>query len=121
VRAFLASLFVFAAAGLLYAASVTDNQQDPAKPPGRMEIFGVGPELFDNRACAWVDALANVSDKTVARLGALAIAIGLAIQNFKLKTGVKDRLDKQRADIDHVSAVAGTVPPSQVPIPPSIP
>lgn len=91
---------------------------DVQKPHAPLELFGVGPEMFQDRGSAWVEAIGTVAEKAIVKLGVIAVAILLAIQNVKQRTTIKDRLDRQREDINHVAAAAGVTPPSQVASPP---
>jgi hypothetical protein len=77
-----------------------------------MEIFGMGPELWADRAKAWVEAIALVLDVLVAKVGVLGLAIIAVWQNFKAKAAIretKERLDRQGERIDQVALA---VPPA---------
>lgn len=81
--------------------------------PPRFEINGVGPELFADRAKAWVEALAVVLDILIAKIGVLGLAIIAVWQNLRksaIPQEVKERLDRQADRIDKVALSVPTIP-----------
>jgi hypothetical protein len=78
-------------------AQTTD---DPNRPHGAMELFGMGPEMWGNRAKAWVLNIADVLDAFVAKVGVLGLAAIAVYQNLKQKAEIKDRLDQQKDRLD---------------------
>lgn len=56
---------------------------DPAAKHGPMELFGMGPELFAERAVAWVKGLSEIVKTAIGELGVIAAAVMLFIQNAR--------------------------------------
>lgn len=84
--------------------------------PPRFEINGVGPELFADRAKAWVEAFAVVFDILIAKIGVLGLAIIAVWQNLRksaIPQEVKERLDRQADRIDKVALSVPTIPLAQ--------
>lgn len=73
-----------------------------------MEVWGMGPELWSDRAKAWVEAIALVLDILVSKVGVLGLAIIAVWQNLRAKAEIKERLDRQGERIDQVALA---VPP----------
>lgn len=90
-----------------------------------MEIWGMGPELWADRAKAWVEAIALVLDILVAKVGVLGLAIIAVWQNLRAKAEIKERLDRQGERIDQVALAVPPIgapaanggPPKTEPIP----
>lgn len=113
------ALILFATALFLFAQSLPTEGDTTKHNP--MEFLGMGPEMFQDRASAWVEATGNVAEKIIAKLGILAAAIILAVKNINAQRAKKeqdDRIDRvdarvaQNADRIHEVALAVPVPPA---------
>lgn len=98
---------------ICYAAEQSDSM-GPDRPHGAMELFGIGPELMENRGLAWVHCIAKIVKEAVIEIGAIVLLIYLTKQNIdqrKQITDVKNRLDNQGQRIHDVAIAAGAPAP----------
>jgi hypothetical protein len=73
---------------------------------GVMEVFGIGPEMFQNRMVAWVKSLSEIVKSAVSELGIITIAIISYVQNVRSKT----RNDRLRREATHIMPKVVAVP-----------
>lgn len=68
-----------------------------------MEMFGIGPEMFQNRAISWEKAFAEVLKQAIADLGIIAAAVLLLVQNVRSSQTVKDLKEEIRGTKEEVN------------------
>lgn len=111
-------LLMLVISGTLCAAVYTPaDAPAPSPTPSahHMEIFGMGPELWGDRAKAWVLALWEVADTVVAKAGVLSLAILAVIQNLKSKASIKEVKERQDRQGERLDKVALAVPSTPLP------
>lgn len=115
-RLILATLLVLC--GIALADAAVD--QETPKEHAPLELFGIGPEMFQNRMVIWIKGLGEISRTLISELGLVALAgIGLW-KTLKQATSdahreakdaeMKERLDRQGERLDKV-ALSVPVPP----------
>lgn len=83
------------------------------KPHAPMELLGMGPEMFSDRASAWCEAIGKVLELAIAKLGIIALAILAVWKNIITNAEIKGRLDRQAQRIDQVAIAVPSPLPEQ--------
>jgi hypothetical protein len=108
---------VGALAFLSFAALVFAQDAVPKPNSAPMDLLGMGPEMFADRASAWVEATGNVAEKAIGKIGVLVAAIYLVKKNLGKNKELEARVDRtnervqQNSDRVHEVAMAVQVQP----------
>jgi hypothetical protein len=97
---------------------------DPAAKHGPMELFGMGPELFSERAVAWVKGLSEIVKTGIGELGVIAAAVMLFIQNARSGRKFEEKINATKQEMaerfhnqgQRINDVALAVNPPTLPV-----
>jgi hypothetical protein len=107
--------FLLLGAALLYAAAdsglSTLTYQPSTSSHAPMEVFGIGPEMFQDRMIAWTKAFSEWLKTLIGELGVILLAVYALKKTLSTQGEMKERLDRQGERID---AVALAVPAATV-------
>jgi hypothetical protein len=112
---------------LIVLAAMSNAYAMPDAKHGPMELFGLGPELFAERAIAWVKGLSAIVKEAISELGIIAAAIILFVQNVRRAKDAREmdeKIDQAKREIsqrlsahgEQIHAMALATNPGSMPV-----